>query len=154
MPGVLEDRLIGVAVDGTITGLALLEPATAHRLRWVQRLCERSKAICPWSPRHMNDDFEGESDHDHDLDTVLPPLGFGDENRGGRRILPEEMHIDGDILLRLLHRGGADILRQMLQEEATRRDRLADWVRANLESQLGMVEALIQEVKRTLDRWY
>ncbi|GAB7348970.1 hypothetical protein MBLNU459_g7953t1 [Dothideomycetes sp. NU459] len=154
-PGILEDRLIGFAVDGTITGLAILEPATAHRLRWVQRLCERSSIVCPWLPRHMNNDFQGEEDSDPYL--MLPPLGFGYEATQTPRLGPEalaaQMHVDGDILQRLLLRGGVDLLKQMLEEEATRKDRLADWMRANLEKQMTMVEMMIAEVKSTIDRW-
>lgn len=152
VPGVLEDCLLGVAVDGTITGLALLDPALTHRLRWVQRLCERSKTVCPWLPRHMNNAFEGEMDKDVNL--VVPPLGFGDERSDARRVRPEDMHIDGDVLLRLLQRGGAELLKQMMLEETGRKDRVAEWVRQNLDSQLCMAEELIEEVRKTLDRWY
>jgi len=155
VPGVLEDSLVGMAVDGTITGLAILDPGLAHRLRWVQRLCERSAKICPMAPRHSMIQFDGVLDDEDDF--ALPPLGFDDgaELAVGRvAVRPEEMHVNGDILQRLMERGGAACLRQMMENEAEGKDRLGDWMEENLEAQLNLVETLTKEVKSVLDRWW
>lgn len=152
VPGILEDRLVSTAIDGTITGLAVLESDLAHRLRWVQRLCERSAQVCPLAPRHSMNVFDGDMDEDDGL--ALPPLGFADGDGEQRLTKPTDMHINGDILQRLMDRGGAALLHQMLEEEAERKDGLGDWVRENLDSQLAMVEALAGEVSQTLDRWW
>lgn len=150
--GILEDRLIGTAVDGTVTGLAILEGGLANRLRWVQRLCERSMRICPLAPRHSVNVFGGDMYEDDRL--MLPPPGFEAVGAEHRVVKPTDMHINGDVLQRLLDKGGAALLRQMLNEETERKDRLADWVRENIDSQLAVVDTLAEEVKQVLDRWW
>ncbi|KAL1305304.1 hypothetical protein AAFC00_002207 [Neodothiora populina] len=153
--GIVEDRLIGTSVDGTLTGLAILEGDLAHRLRWVQRLCERSKRICPMAPRHSMNVFDGDMDEDAAL--ILPPRGFDLESVTTERsspVKPADMHIDGDVLQRLLDRGGVALLRQMLEDEAKRKDRIGDWVRENLDAQLEMTGTVVEDIRAVLDRWW
>lgn len=156
VPGILEDRIVGLSVDGALMGLAILDPGLTHRLRWVQRLCERSNVICPMAPNNTMKRREDVLDMEDDRNLVLPPPGFeaNAEAVGQMMIDPADMHINGDILQRLMHKGGAACLIQLLETELGRKDRLADWVRENYDDQLAMVETLAEEAKMALDRWW
>lgn len=159
VPGILEDKLVGTTADGTIVGLAVLQPGLAHRLKWIQTLCERSARICPMS--YFLSDLDGDDADDQDV--VLPPRGFehesvpGEESAGyyyaGDGAL-DDMHINGDILQRLVDRGGSAMLIGILTDEAERKDRIGDWVRENMEEQCALAEKIMEEVTAVLDRWW
>lgn len=151
VPGVLEDGLVGTTVDGTVLGLAILDPGLASRLRWLQRLCERNAGVCPMAPSHLV------LDEEEDGGVVLPPRGFEGLAGGAVRAVvtdPEDMHVDGDVLQRLLIKGGAPFLVKMLELERAKKDRIGSWVRRNFDAQVAMVEPLMEEVKLVLDRWW
>ena len=152
--GVLEDRIIGVTVDGTLAGAAILESTLTDRLRWVQKLCERSKRICPMATRHSVQGFKGDFDEENGP-VPLPPPGFESNGTAAPRLRkPEEMHVNGDILQRLLDRGGVSLLQQIMMEETARKDRLGDWMTENLESQKALASSLIELIGQVLDRWW
>ncbi|GAB7337303.1 hypothetical protein MBLNU457_g2664t1 [Dothideomycetes sp. NU457] len=75
-----------------------------------------------------------------------------EKRQSGTRFRPEDMHIDGDVLQRLLDRGGEGLLREILDEEAEnqRGDRVADYVRDNRERELESVKDVITQVMRLL----
>lgn len=170
VPGVLEDRIVGTAVDGTITGLAILDLGLWRRLRWLQTLCERCKEICPHSSRHAHGTFLGERDAARE---GALPMGFSTptstDNSGGGLGLwggggggrmgngaykATDMHINGDVLKRLLDQGAEDRLRQMLHAETERKDAVADWVREHVERELEAVDRVVEELRKVLDRWF
>lgn len=70
----------------------------------------------------------------------------------GTRFRPEDMHVDGDILQRLLDRGGESLLREILEEEAEsgHGDRVAEYVRDNRERELACVKDVMAQVKKLL----
>ena len=89
---------------------------------------------------------------------VLPPPGFefAEQSFAVRtRHRPEDMHVNGDILQRLLDRGSADRLRQLLTLEAQRADDpMSMWIKDNLETMLSEVDTLIEEIRAVSDRWF
>jgi hypothetical protein len=163
--GVLKDDLVGITTDGTIYGFAVLDARMAHRLRWVQRLCQRNPDICPFGfigPEPMM--TNGTS---REMPVSLPPLGFehfpssssspadAQQVRRTTRHRPADMHVNGDFLQRLLERGGAELLDRILELEAAKdTDAVSDWVRENLEAHRAEVDVLIAEITAVLDRWW
>ena len=70
----------------------------------------------------------------------------------GPRFRAEDMHVDGDVLQRLLDRGGESLLREILKEEAESGigDRVAVFIEENLERELRSVRDVILHVRRLL----
>ena len=66
---------------------------------------------------------------------------------------PLDMHIDGDILARLLECEGAGTLRRLIRQAAERDDGVGEWIREHLESELAAVEGMIEILIPLLDRW-
>ena len=164
-PAVLKDDLVGIALDGTILGLAILDEKTTHRRRWVQRLCQRNPDIAPVTfstPPTITQNGSTKA-----VPVVLPPHGFGtssdiagptSENmmRRSRRYRPSDMHVNGDFLVRLLAEDGVALLNSILDTEAEKEvhDPISSWVRDNLEAQKAEVENLIAEATAAVDRWW
>lgn len=87
-----SDALIGSSMDGSITQFSIVEKGW-RLLRFLQNMAERNKLICPYtrSPRKRHID---------------PSTAR-----------PTDMHINGDILQRVMDRGGEKLLREMLDAE-------------------------------------
>jgi hypothetical protein len=164
-PAVLEDDLVGITLDGTILGLAILDEKTTHRLRWVQRLCQRNPDIAPFTFSTLP--MFTQSGSTKAVPVVLPPHGFEtssdsipttSENmtRRSRRHRPSDMHVNGDFLVRLLAEDGVALLNSILDTEAEKEvhDPISSWVRDNLEAQKAEVESLIAEATAAVDRWW
>ncbi|KAL8859259.1 MAG: hypothetical protein Q9178_004197 [Gyalolechia marmorata] len=99
-----EDAILGTSEDGTIYQLSLLDEASWRLLAYIQNMAMREPRICPYpDPRVRERDIE-------------PSMAR-----------KQNMHIDGDKLIRLLERGSRRLLEEMLAEDGTqdRRDRLA-----------------------------
>ncbi|KAL3432396.1 mono-functional DNA-alkylating methyl methanesulfonate N-term-domain-containing protein [Aspergillus tetrazonus] len=91
-----SNTFYGTAMNGTVYRILTLEEKEWHLLRLLQDLCIRDTGICPFTPRRKRQ----RSPAGHD------PLEFR----------PSRMHIDGDILSRLVARD-ADYLVKMLARE-------------------------------------
>jgi len=96
---VVEETMIGSCLDGSMYQFELIDEAKWRLLRFLQNLCERNRTICPYMhPKR----------HRQRLEPLVPTK--------------QDMHIDGDILWRLIQRGGSDsgdLIRVMLEEEAS-----------------------------------
>ncbi|KAK5112352.1 hypothetical protein LTR62_004315 [Meristemomyces frigidus] len=156
--GVLNAEIIGVASDGTIIGIAILNAALYRRLSWLQRLCEWSPLLSPHShhmpPYSANErGFAGEE--------RAMPIGLtrdaatAKEEISLRTLVAREVdrHIDGDLLQRLLTHGGAECLRRLIRGVAEEETQAGVWTRRNLEAELGCVEEVVGLVKGVLDCW-
>ncbi|KAL9000432.1 MAG: hypothetical protein Q9169_000949 [Polycauliona sp. 2 TL-2023] len=88
--------ILGSSDDGTIYQLSLIDEASWRLLAYIQNMAARDPRICPY----RNPQMRG-------LD--LEPSTTRKEN----------MHIDGDLLIRLLERGGTKLLREMLDERSS-----------------------------------
>ncbi|KAL8696388.1 MAG: hypothetical protein Q9224_002821, partial [Gallowayella concinna] len=99
-----REAIIGTCEDGTIYQLSLLNEMSWRLLAFIQNMAIREPRICPYpKPRAYKQGIK--------------PLLVKDRN----------MHIDGDILIRLLERDGKRLLLKMLGEL----DREDGWVMFN-----------------------
>ena len=141
------ETIIGSGLDGSFHQFELIDEAKWRLLRFLQNMCERNRVICPHSHFKRNRQR---------LEPLAPTK--------------RDMHIDGDILWRLIDRpdSGA-LLRAMLQEEPvqepnrrtdefdTSEERLARFLEVARDAALGgstegrdSVEAVVGFLRRTL----
>lgn len=97
-----REAIIGTTTDGTVTQFEILLKGWPL-LRFIQNMAECSSIICPFGDRCLRRRI-GESDNN-----------------------PRDKHINGDILARLIERGGQALLRQMLDKEPNDRERYLDF---------------------------
>ncbi|KAK3176563.1 hypothetical protein OEA41_007886 [Lepraria neglecta] len=88
-----DESVIGSSADGTVTQFDILEKGW-KLLRFIQNMVERNPLICP---------FAGLQPHKRHIEPSTAR--------------PHFMHINGDILERVLERGGEDCLRDLLNVE-------------------------------------
>ncbi|KAL8949081.1 MAG: hypothetical protein Q9222_004788 [Ikaeria aurantiellina] len=89
-----EDGIIGTTEDGSIYQLTLLDEPVWRFLAFIQNMAKRDPRICPYPhPR----------EHERHIEPSMAKKRY--------------MHIDGDILIRLIERGGASLLRHLLSKE-------------------------------------
>lgn len=89
-----DDIILGSSADGTLTQMSILSSTEWRLLRFIQNMAERHPLICPFHPGN--------------------PYRRHIEPSGAR---PHYMHINGDILGRLVDRGGESLLNDMLDVE-------------------------------------
>lgn len=95
-PGVLEDNILGTALDGSLFAFTILDDNGWRLLRCVQNLCIHDTRICPLESRQRRQ--------------RTPVEPWSDR--------PSDLSVEGDILVRLLDRGdAAEVLVQMLVAE-------------------------------------
>lgn len=97
-----DEIIIGSSTDGTITQFTILTKGW-RMLRFMQNMAERSPIVCPFN-------YEKPKRH-------IEPS----------RAKPTFMHIDGDILKRILERGDEALLREMLDREPHPKARYLDF---------------------------
>ncbi|KAL9630874.1 MAG: hypothetical protein Q9204_004500 [Flavoplaca sp. TL-2023a] len=92
------ENLLATCEDGTIYQLSLLDQASWTLLAYIQNMAMREPRICPY-----------------------PHPRVGEQDLEPSMARKRDMHIDGDILNRLLERGGRRLLEEMLDEGASGR---------------------------------
>ncbi|KAL8712036.1 MAG: hypothetical protein Q9220_003732 [cf. Caloplaca sp. 1 TL-2023] len=90
-----DDAIIGTTEDGTVYQMALLEEPVWRFLAFIQNMAKRDPRLCPFP-------------HPRVHERHIEPSTAKKRN----------MHIDGDILIRLIQRGGAVLLQHLLSKEA------------------------------------
>ncbi|KAH9826080.1 Mono-functional DNA-alkylating methyl methanesulfonate N-term [Teratosphaeria destructans] len=155
--GVVVDNIIGSAPDGALFGIALLDERLWKRLSWLQRLCEWDAELSPHShqtPPYCASD-ENYAGEDRALPVGLAAGGDGDHGVILRTHVPKrnDKHINGDVLVRLLKRGGSEKLKSMIMEAAERNDRAGEWIADHMEDELAAVDEIIGILKPLLDCW-
>ena len=94
-PSNLKDEIIlGSSADGTLTQMSILSSSEWRLLRFIQNMAERNTLICPFHPGN--------------------PYRRQIEPSTAR---PHYMHINGDVLERMLERGGESLLNDLLDVE-------------------------------------
>lgn len=93
-PGLRNEPILGSSADGTLTQMSILSSEEWRLLRFIQNMAERHPLICPFHPGNPH----------------KRPIEPSDAR-------PHYMHINGDILERMLHRGGEGLLNEMLDVE-------------------------------------
>ncbi|KAK4554079.1 hypothetical protein LTR86_008920 [Recurvomyces mirabilis] len=155
--GILKDNIVGIASDGTLVGVALLGNKLWQRLSWLQRLCEWSPLLSPYSchepPYSVND--IGYARYERAL-----PIGLAESIADNSELMlrtsiesPVDRHIDGDILNRLLEHGGEEVLERIINEAAQRQDSCGIWLRAHLQRELDAVPEIIRTLRVLLSGW-
>lgn len=94
-PGLRNETILGSSADGTLTQMSILSAEEWRLLRFVQNMAERHPLICPFHPGNP---------HRRHIEPSDAPR-------------PHHMHINGDILGRMLERGGERLLNEMLDVE-------------------------------------
>ncbi|KAK3681163.1 hypothetical protein LTR37_020985 [Vermiconidia calcicola] len=154
--GVLVDNIIGCAADGTLMGVALLDDKLWRRLSWLQRLCEWSEELSPHSfqtPAYS----VGEGNYVRDERAML--IGFASDGEVVMRTSKPRVHdghIDGDVLVRLLKKGGGggvEMLKRVVRDVAAREDQAGEWMRRHLDEELGAVDEVVEVLRCLLDLW-
>ena len=154
---VLTSDLIGLSTDGSITGIALIDKPLWRRLFWLQRIIEWDKTFSPHAPEIPLYGVDAEAYEGRDRGV---PIGFGPASEDEIALFAEDditlqndLHIDGDVLARVLVPGGIRMLSRALEDLAERDDRVGEWVAENLEREMGLVEGLVEEVRVLLELW-
>ena len=89
-----DETILGSSTDGALTQMSILSGSEWRLLRFVQNMAERNPLICPFHP--------GNPHKRH----IEPSTAR-----------PHHMHVNGDILERVLDRGGESLLNDMLDVE-------------------------------------
>lgn len=153
--GIKFDDIVGVASDGALVGIAILEENLWKRLSWLQRLCEWSELI---SPHSCQDPLYDAADTGHARDERALPAGLARANVHEvmlRTSIEQEAdrHIDGNVLARLLQRGGGATLKHIMREIANRDDHIGEWMAQHLEEEMAMADQAMAQLKLLLERW-
>ncbi|CAO1600283.1 hypothetical protein XANCAGTX0491_003978 [Xanthoria calcicola] len=98
-----RDYMLGTSEDGTVYQLSLLDEASWRLLAFIQNMAMREPQICPHPHPRLRD---------RDLEPSM-----------ARK---QDMHIDGDILIRFLERGSRTLLTKMLAVRGPRTRMLLD----------------------------
>lgn len=89
-----DETILGSSTDGTLTQMSIIPSSEWRLLRFIQNMAERHSLICPFHPGNPHRRHIEPSD-----------------------ARPHYMHINGDILERIVDRGGASLLNDMLDLE-------------------------------------
>lgn len=128
-----SNALYGTAINGTVYRFLTLEEKEWRLLRLLQDLCIRDPVICPFAPkrtRHRN------------------PVGHD-----ALEFQPSQMHIDGDILKRLISHDANFLLRMVAAEDEKQGDDgasrlLAETTRDVLGESSSSAEVVMRWLKR------
>ncbi|TKX24138.1 hypothetical protein C1H76_3706 [Elsinoe australis] len=181
LPAQPRYSITGLTTDGALMGLKLLGPHEWAVLKYVETLCRRSRRVCPSDARHLRAgpavealregsrrEEEGEG-MDVDEGEGMERVETDEEGRrwrGGWEVLEElprserwgqgDMHVDGDLLGRLLEEGeveGRKLLEEVLGEEAKREDRIGLFVAERMEEERNLVMDTIKLIRKVLASW-
>jgi hypothetical protein len=151
--GSIDDRMIGCSADGSVTGLVMLQAPLWSRLFWLQRLCEWSEDLSPHSYRNPRYGTST-ANKGGQLDRPLPASLSDDHHLAMLRTpisKPNDMHIDGDVIARILRPGGRDAIYRVIDNLANTPDAIGLWLSQHKEEELASLENLIQIVKQFED---
>lgn len=152
----LCDRHIGSATDGALVALQVIDPTLSDRLSWLQRLIEWSPVLSPHAQQTPVYDRKG--DGAGGVERAVP-IGFGGSGDHPHVLLharnrpTDDAHGDGDVLARVLEKGGEEEVRRVMRMLAAETETaVGRWMAGNLERELDELESVVGEV-RELDRW-
>jgi hypothetical protein len=153
---VIIDNVIGCCPDGALMGIAIINEKLWKRLSWLQRLCEWHQDLCPHT--HVTPPYTASDDVGYAREERPMPIGLSSEGDADvllRTNVPRESdrHINGDILVRILERGGGELLNKMIQDAAEKDDRVGEWMTNHMDEELAAVDEIISILRRVLDCW-
>lgn len=115
------ETVLGSSADGTFYQLRILSETSWRLLRFIQNLALRNRLICPF--QYSN-----------------PPRKHIEPSTTKKHY----MHVDGDILIRLVNLGGASLLQAMLEAEPHPDNRFLDYGTAA--ARRGRFRELVRDV--------
>ena len=155
--GVLTSNLVGLSSDGSMTGIGLIDIPLWRRLFWLQRIIEWDLKFSPHAPEVPTYGVNAEAYEGRERGV---PVGFGDAADDEIALftwedisVQHDLHIDGDVLARVLVPGGVRKLSEALENLAEREDRIGEWVEEHLERELELVEGIVGDVRALLGTW-
>jgi hypothetical protein len=155
--GVLTSNLVGLSSDGSMTGISIIDKPLWRRLFWLQRILEWDDTFSPHAPETPTYGVDAEAYEGRDRGV---PIGFGAAADDEIALfadddisLQNDLHVDGDVLARVLEPCGVRKLEEALENLAERDDRIGEWVEEHLERELGLVEGIVEEVRVLLGMW-
>lgn len=151
-------EFVACATDGTLLGITHMpsDSVLLSRLSWLQRLCEWSEVISPHS--HASPPYTV-SERSVARQERAMPLGLSRKSSQSQVLMKtnrdssQDWHFDGDILVRLIERGGAETLRKIIQDAASRQDRVGEWMRQHLDDELEAVDEVMEMLESSLGNW-
>lgn len=120
-----DETILGSSADGTLTQMSIVSSTEWRLLRFIQNMAERHPLICP---------FQTGTPHRRHIEPSDAQ--------------PHYMHINGDILERLVDRGGESLLESMLDVEPDRESH-ADF--GSKEERRERFEMLAKEVLKDVE---
>nr|POE94489.1 hypothetical protein CFP56_16729 [Quercus suber] len=160
--GILADDILGCATDGALYGVALLDRALTRRLTWLQRLCEWSPALSPHTHHRpaYNPRLDASELHEQGIPAGLAPGASGEVRVRTHRSASEGMHVDGDVLARLVKgdwrakvAGLKEFMRELAAEGEGRGDRAGMWLAGHVEEEVAALDDLVGILRRLGERW-
>jgi hypothetical protein len=155
--GVLNSNLVGLSSDGSMTGISLIDKSLWRSLFWLQRILEWDTTFSPHAPEIPTYGVDAEAYEGRERGV---PIGFGAATYDEIALfadddisLQNDLHVDGDVLARVLEPGGVRKLSEALENLAERDDRIGEWVEEHLERELELVEGIVEEVRTLLGMW-
>ncbi|SMR62728.1 unnamed protein product [Zymoseptoria tritici ST99CH_3D1] len=161
--GVIHPKLAGCATDGSLFGILLIDEHLWRRLTWLQKLISWSEDLSPHS--YLSPTYTTDAEEEGEMDYVPRVLPIGLQNYGGNgggeadevvmhasTTREEDMHVDGDVLGRVLRKGGVEAVRKVLEDVSVKEDAVGGWVRTNLEREMENLEEIV-ELVRKLQGW-
>ena len=157
-PGIIADDILACSADGTLTGITLLSAPLLRRLTWLQRLCEWSEEL---SPHSFQTPAYTVSEETFARNERGLPIGFSEAaaEREDEIVVRTELRrerdgaVDGDVIGRVLGKGGRACLEKLVREAAERTDVVGEWMRAHLEEELEAVEEVVGIVEAIVHGW-
>lgn len=119
-PAKPSPSILGSSTDGALYQFDILNEAEWRLLRFIQNMAMRNPLICP---------FTHQGPH---------PVHIEPSTAKG-----QYMHVDGDILARIVERGGLTLLRVMLEVERSQEQRFVDF--DSSQERQNRFEQLVQE---------
>lgn len=157
--GILHDRIIGCATDGALVGMVLIDRDLWRRLSWLQRLIEWSLVLSPHAQQTSTYDRMGNESGITDPERGMP-IGLTASNSPelvllqARNRKENDMHIDGDVLARVLESPGAvKEVRNVMTMLASETERpVGRWMMEHLDEEMEALEEVVGLVRR-LEGW-
>lgn len=163
----------GISPDGTLYGLSCLTAENWAVLKFVQTLCQRSLEICPHLQNASHDLYKSRTsdnlqDHtpiglaglkryqdESDLEYDARIGRVTDTESGSSQLLwqPENMHVNADILQRLLRKGEEMLCRMLERESEQCADRIGRHVAKYLVQEKEIVAGAMELVRRAVTHW-
>ena len=103
-PPTPRPSILGSSADGALYQFDILTEPQWRLLRFIQNMAMRSPVVCP---------FSHQGPHQQHIEPSMAAARY--------------MHVDGDVLARIVERGGVRLLRQMLDEERAAELRFVDF---------------------------